>query len=393
MGSSGLDVARSLGRHGIPVVGVDFNPHAPGLKSRYCSSLLTQDPIEDPEGVLKILLTRGAQLSQKGILYPTSDEYLLFTSRYRRELSEYFLYAIPSEGIVESMVNKRAQYELAGKVGIPYPKTYFPESLHDAEAIKNEIEYPAFIKGYNSHLWWESFKNKGFRVQNPKQLIERYKQIFDMKVQALVQSLVMGPPSNVAIVCTYLSQKHQPSASFVARSLRRYPKDEGSNVTFKVSIHDEELLQAALQFFQGIDYRGVGQINFKKDTRDGKYKLIELNARFWIGSIQATLAGINFPLIQYLDLTNQSIRRLKDYKDGVTWVDMIQDFRAFLELHREGRFSLPDWLRSVSGADCYAFFAWDDPKPFLKEIEQTAWKVASAQKSQMSMLSLSTRRL
>lgn len=370
MGENGLGIARSLGRAGIPVVGMDFDPHAPGLKSRYCRPLLTRDPAKDPEEVLNILLDEGRQLSRKGVLYPASDALLLFVSRYRRELSEYFLYAMPSEELIESIVNKRRQYELAERIGIPYPKTYYPETLHDVEAIKDEIEYPAFIKGYYGHLWTPIFRSKGFVVRGPSELIERYKRIFDAKLQALVQSVIIGPPTNVAIVCAYLSEGSEPTAAFVARSIRRYPKHAGSNVTCKVSVHDEHLLQAGLKFFQGINYRGTGEIQFKKDERNGNdYRLIELNARFWVGNIQATCAGTNLPLIQYLDLTNQPIKQANDYKDGVTWLDIVQDFGAFLELNKEGKLPLLSWLRSVRAADCEAFLARDDLKPFLKNIE------------------------
>ncbi len=135
------------------------------------------------------------------------------------------------------------------------------------------------------------------------------------------------------------------------------------------SIHDDELVRIALKFLDGISYRGPGTIEFKTDIRDGKYKMIELNARLALHSILPTRAGINFPLIQYLDLTDQSISRTDDYADGVKWLDIVRDFQVFLQLRRKGTLSFSSWVGSLKDIQCHAFYARDDLKPFFKNIE------------------------
>jgi hypothetical protein len=45
MGTNGLGVARSLGREGVRVVGVDFDPRALGFYSRCCQPVLCPEPI------------------------------------------------------------------------------------------------------------------------------------------------------------------------------------------------------------------------------------------------------------------------------------------------------------------------------------------------------------
>jgi D-aspartate ligase len=368
MDSNGLGVVRSLGREGIQVVGVDFKRDAPGLKSRYCRPLITPHPHEQPEHVLGILMDGGSKLSGKGILYPTSDAYILFVSRFRKELSQYFLFAIPPEDILECIINKRKQYELAERIGIPYPSTFYPESLAEVESIKQTISYPAFIKPYYSHVWQETFKNKGFQVASPQELIERYKEIFSRKLQAMVQEVIKGPNTNHVKVCAYLSENHEPLAVFVTRKIRQYPTDFGVGTCME-SLHDQPLADTALRFFRGTSYRGTGSIEFKKDERDGKFKMIELNARLWQQNIQAAYAGVNFPLIQYLDLTGQLDHPVLDYRDGVRWLDAIQDFQAFWTYRKQRVLSMREWIRSWWGSDCYAYFARDDPKP--------AWKNSS----------------
>jgi predicted ATP-grasp superfamily ATP-dependent carboligase len=139
------------------------------------------------------------------------------------------------------------------------------------------------------------------------------------------------------------------------------------NGTLMVSVHDDEVLRFGMKFFRGIGYCGLGSIEIKKDDRDGECKLIELNPRLGIQNIQATHAGLNFPLIEYADLTGSPIELIDDYKDGVKWLDMTHDVLAFIALSNSRRLSVDTWSRSISNVDCHAYFARDDLNPFLKQ--------------------------
>jgi D-aspartate ligase len=366
MGPNGLGITRSLGREGIQVVGADSDPLASGLYSTYCKRLITSDPVKEPQRVLSLLLSEGKKHLGKSVLFPASDANVLLVSRFRRELSECFQFAIPSKEIVESVINKRVLYELAEKAGIPHPKTHYPASLQDVQEVKDDIRYPVYIKPYYSHLWQERYRSKGFVANSPSEMIAKYKELFDAGIGAMLQSIVTGPDSNIVDVCAYLSEKSEPLATFVARKLRQHPNKFGVG-TCKVSMHDPALLETGLRFFREINYVGPGVIEFKKDNRDGKYKMLELNARFNHSNIQATYAGVNLPLIQYLHLTEQSEERPRDHKDGVIWLDAIPDFLAFCQLNRKGELPLSTWFRSTLEANCHSYFAWDDMKPFIME--------------------------
>lgn len=375
MDANGLGAARSLGREGIPVVGVDYRPSTPGLSSRYCKPLLTPDPTRQAESTLGVLVEAGRKFSTRGVLFPTSDAYVLFVSRFREVLSRYFLFAIPSQQILECSVNKRKLYDLAETIGIPYPKTLYPQSIDKLSTIIDEIDFPAFIKPYYSHVWYETFKTKGFKVRNPDELVAAFRRIFNANLQAMIQSIIPGPNTNHAKVCAYLSEEHNPLAIFVTKKLRQYPTEFGIG-TFMESIHNEALVGIGLKLFREFHYRGIGSIEFKKDDRDGVYKMIELNPRLWLQNIQAAHAGINFPLIQYRELAYEQIEKAGDFEDGVTWLDIIQDFAAFCDFKRRGLLTLPSWLGSLKNVDCHAYFARDDMKPFMSESSSRSAKIA-----------------
>ena len=89
----------------------------------------------------------------------------------------------------------------------------------------------------------------------------------------------------------------------------------------------------------------------------------------WQQNVHATVCGMNFPLLQYLDLTGQNPEPLTEFAEGVKWLDSTADFQSFWDYCRRGELSPWDWVRSWRGTKAFATFAWDDPGPFLKAHE------------------------
>jgi len=364
MATNGLGVARGLARNGIEVVGLDYHPNAPGLYSRYCRPVLCQDPQKHPDGVVEILLKEGKDLQEKGVLYPCSDPFLLLMSRYRKVLSEYFRFMIAPEEIVEGTVDKRQLHYWAEKTGTPYPRTLYPKDLSDLEEIKNQLTYPTFIKPCISHAFHRRFQVKGFVVNNYNELAEKCRLISPTGLEVMFQEVVRGPDTNHYGFATYIGREGRPIGPIAWHKIRQYPKDFGISSLSEI-IHDKGIFSLALKFMEGIGYRGIGSIEIKKDQRDGKYRLLDMNARPWAMNIQATKAGINFPLIEYLDLTQESVPELADYKDGIRYHDSLDDIRTYITYRESGSLSFGDWVRSWLGAEVHARFAWDDLKPAL----------------------------
>ena len=367
---TGLGAVRSLGRVGVPVIGLDSDPRMPGFKSRFCTARLCSDPVHQPDELVRFLLDEGRRLERPGILFPASDAFVLFLSRYRDDLGACFRFALPPANVLEAIANKRRQYELAEQVGTPYPRTFYPETVDDVQRIKEEVEYPAFIKPYYGYLWRQKFggTHKGFKVHTSRELVERFRVILPTGLQVMVQSIIVGPNTNHFKVNVYMGTAGKPLAMFTLRKIRQYPTEFGVGTVVE-SLRYPALVELGLKFFRGIGYQGIGSIEFKKDERDGKLKMIELNPRLWQQNIQATVCGINFPLIQYLDLTGQAPPPQSDFVESVKWLDAVADFQAFWDYFRCGELSPWAWLWSWRGVKAFATFAWDDLGPFLEANE------------------------
>jgi D-aspartate ligase len=345
MGANGLGVARSLGQNGIPVLGMDFAPRPAGFHSKYVKGIHCPDPTASPDALLEFLVKEGGRLEEKGVLYPCTDAFLQFVSRNRKELSKWYELTLPKEEVVEGLVKKIVQYQWANILGVPIPQTFFPKDLKEAREIKNELCYPAFIKGQESHLWARKFNNKGFIVRGPKDLEEKLAKAFDVELEVVVQKIIMPPGENFGAVGAYIGSNGSSTPMLTWRKSRQSPPNFGIG-SFLVSEKIPELMELGSRFMRGIDFVGPGVIGFKFDQEDREWKLIEMNGRLWFQNYFLLKCGYNIPLMQYLDALGEPPPRLGEFKEGVRWWDSLSDFDTFVRLRREGRIGYVDWIRS-----------------------------------------------
>lgn len=364
----GLGVIRSLGIHGIKVYGFDYNQKGKdAFFSKYAKANLCPHPIYRPEELSSFLINNFKQQEKKPILFPTSDEFVKFISDYRDKLEEYFLFNISSKEIIDGIIDKRIQYELAEKAEIPIPNTSYPESLQDVQVIRNQIQYPLIIKGRYSFKWREELGGvfKGFKINNEQELCRISKDIFEKKIPIIIQSVIVGPNTNHFKFCAYVNKEGRILAKFTLRKIRQYPVEFGVGTCVE-SVEYKELEELGIKFFQGINYKGVGSVEFKVDSQDHKLKLMELNPRYWMQNEQATYCGVNFALIQYLDLTSQNVTAQEKFKLGVRWIEPVQDFKSFLKQNRHNKLLVFQWFIFLFQCRVFSTFFWHDLKPFFK---------------------------
>jgi len=190
MGRNGLGVSRSLGRQGIEVYCIDKD-NATEFSSKYCKKqYVFPNPTGYPEECLNQFIELGKSLGNKSVLLPTSDPYVAFISRFRAELSHYFLFNIPESSTLENILDKSKQYQFLAKLGIPVPKTLSPKRIdHLKEGL---ISYPAVIKGIDSTQWFSAFNNKGFVAHCYSDLLEYFRLALDKNVEVVIQEMVIG---------------------------------------------------------------------------------------------------------------------------------------------------------------------------------------------------------
>lgn len=365
MDANGLGVARALGRQGVPVIGLDDRSKIPGFKSRYVKPRICPDVMSEPDSVLEMLLGIGSELGHKAVLFPTTDAFALFLSRQRNQLSQCYDFNIPPVGSEELIVNKRRQYEEAEKLGIPIAEVFYPRHDEDVADIAAKAIFPAFIKPTSSHLWSMHFANKGFIVRNRIELREKMAKVLPTGLEVMVQAIMTPPSKDLYSVGAYFGKDGYISPSITWHKLRQYPPNFGVGSLVE-SVHQPDVEELGLRYLKGIGYQGIGYVEFKKDQRDGRWKMVELNARTGQTNALQEAAGMSLPLIAYTDITGGDLTRFRDYQDGVLWWNGLCDLDSCWRLWRRGEERLGEWPRSFLACDVHAYFAFEDMMPALR---------------------------
>ena len=368
-----LTLTRALGRAGIRVIRVHPNLHDHSLASRYCDGIeISPDLYTSEEALTEFLLQMASRYEGRNVLIPASDDCSLYMARHAQRLGTAFALMNPSAETMESLKDKRRQYELAAAAGVPIPETYFPKDDKDVAEIAARISnFPYIIKPLEAQKWrlqrYESVAQgqKAIVVENPEQLATEYRRIAAHDSEIMIQEIIGGRDEHLLTLLAYCSADKKPLAHCIRSKLRQSPVDFGY-CTATVSCHEETVETYSKRLLESCGYNGIVGIEFKYDPLDDDYKLIEINTRP-VNTLGLSIgAGVNLPLIGFRDVTGEAQEVIDDWEDGVIWIRLHEDFRAAKTLRRLGRLNYLEWLRSIRGKRVHAVLAFDDLAPFAQ---------------------------
>src|ERR671936_1120007 len=293
---NGLAAIRSLGRAGIRVLAVDHRPSALGFRSKYGEKLVSPDPFVDEHGFVNFLRALG-----EVVVFPTHDDSLNAVARYADDLQ--VLTPFPAWDLLERVQSKRAQLEQAAAAGLDVPA---PEPG----------TFPVVVKPDRSVEFKRRYRRQAFRCETPAELEEALAKTEEFG--AIVQEFVPGGDDTLYTVGSYLDAGGRALGVFCGRKLRQTPRGIG---TCRVgeAVWVQEIVDDALRLLAAFDYRGLSQVEFKRDPRDGRFKLMEINARLWQWHGLAGACGVDLPRIAYADLTGERVQEARMDGHGKRW--------------------------------------------------------------------------
>ncbi len=292
----GLNIIRVYGKNGIPTILLDSTRFNLGKHSKYCSKFYRYKN----ENILDILLEFGKKGEYRGwLILPTNDFHVKILSQNRDELNRYFIVSSDRWSVVEKCYNKIETYKIAQLVSVPFPNTIFPKDINELISNSN-IKYPCIIKPAVMHTFYSKFKKKVFLCRDKNELISNYILAIDVipKSEIMVQDIIPGSSYNE--YSSYFFYREGRVFNYMAvRRKRQHPADFGNAATFIESVEIEELRLQSEKLLKAINYSGICEVEFKYDSRDKKYKLLEINPRTWKSHVIAEEAGVPFLMSFY----------------------------------------------------------------------------------------------
>jgi predicted ATP-grasp superfamily ATP-dependent carboligase len=98
----------------------------------------------------------------------------------------------------------------------------------------------------------------------------------------------------------------------------------------------------------------MAEVEFKYDARDGRYEILDVNARSWAWQGLGALAGVDFPHRLRQPATGEAVRPMRG-RPGAAWMHASRDVVAACR-------EMP------AGALTFAAYAKDDPLPGLIDV-------------------------
>ena len=230
------------------------------------------------------------------LLIPTDDECTTLVSKWHDVLANDFVLTTPPWESLRWVCDKRLMYQLGERLGIDQPRTYFPGS---GEGLtKSAFSFPVILKPATRAVLNPLAIDKAWRIDDKSTLIKRYAQAcgFMSPDLLMVQELI---PGNGESQYSYaaLCREGRPVASLVAVRGRQFPMDFGRFSTFVTTMDEPVVEESATKLLEAIGFTGLVEVEFKRDPRDGGYKLLDINPRVWGWHSMCAAAGIDFPYL------------------------------------------------------------------------------------------------
>jgi D-aspartate ligase len=339
---NGLAAVRSLGRAGVPVIAIDHRRGALGFHSRFAEARLCPDPVAEEDSYATFLRELGDELDAPAPIFPTHDEHLNAIAQSRDALGERFLYPFPAWDVLGPIQSKRHQVERARELGIPVPET--------RDDPTDELGYPVLVKPSDPTGFRREFRRQAFRCATRAELDDAFGRA--RPYDPLVQELIPGGDDALYTLGSYLGRDGEALAVFSGRKLRQTPPSVG---TCRVgeAVWVDAVVDQGLALLRGLGFHGLSQVEFKRDPRDGAYKLIEVNPRLFQWHGLAAACGADLTKVAYLDLLGTPLPPVRSNGASKRWA---------ITLMRGSRPALvrPPYVDAI--------LALDDPRPAAAQV-------------------------
>jgi D-aspartate ligase len=359
-----LSVVRSLGRAGLKVVVAATGSDAAVLRSRYVERFEHLPEIDDRS--IGFYLPSLVRPGDRPFLMATGDQDAMLVAKHRERLAERFCFVSPPLEALEGIVDKARLYTTARAHGIPHPAFHVVSETPDIDEAIARVATPCYVKPALAHEWRRFRRGKLQRADSPAELRRILAEFVALRLTAIPIEIIPGDDGEVHSVTTYIDRHGRPVAWRTKRKIRQFPVDAGDGCAQEIT-DEPAVAELGLRLLAICGHRGPATVEFRRDSRDGRFVLMEINARTILGQEMIARSGLDAALLAYHDARGLELPATGAARP-VRWIFFGPDFRAFKELHKRGAITTWQWLKSLMACRSYAYLALDDLGPWLARI-------------------------
>ncbi|WP_428953759.1 ATP-grasp domain-containing protein [Streptomyces sp. cg35] len=355
-----LGAVRSLGRCGAEVHVAAEAGGSPVARSRFVSQMHTPPaPGATPGEVGRVLWRTAARVARPAVLIPMDDAGAIAVSELREELTGTFLLPEQPRHLAERVADKARLPELCRAAGIGHPVTVQPRDEHEAYRAVAELGLPAVAKWSRP---WLLPQGSGLRstclIGSAEEARDLYRRGLGTGGELLLQKYLAAGRDSDWFFHGYVDRAGRLHAGGAGSKRQAWPRGAGLTAVGRWAPLPE--LQAMVErLVEGLEYRGIFDIDFRVDAETGRYCLLDFNPRPGAQfRLFADGNGLDVVRAQYLDLTHQPLPAGRALP-GRTFV--VENYAPLTALKSLVTSALP--AQRGSEAREFAWHARDDPSP------------------------------
>ncbi len=367
-----IGLIRSLGRVGVPVYAGSYYKDHIAFYSRYVKKRLHFEPSLSHRFVEQ-LVGLGKSEKHKMVFFSDDDRVILTFSQNRNELEPYYHFNLPDASVVDALLDKRKFAALAEEHNLPVPRSFIPASADEVERTGSRLEFPVIVKPAHKDYWWDPKflqligpYRKAIVCHDLNSLTELYGKVAQINPAVVVQEYVEGDDNDLYSVNIYICSNSDKLGYFIGHKERVYPIHAGI-ATVVETIRNDEVGRLALDIAKELGLKGHVNIQFKRDSRTGEYKIMEMHARNSLWAYLGTASGLNLTAMAYRDMLGLSNPEVPVPHYGTKWIDFNKDLKALFDYRKAGELKTSTWLKAYRGRKAFHIHSLRDPMPFFMD--------------------------
>lgn len=329
-------IIRGLAEHSVNSVLVERKGvTSAAVFSKYVKKVyFLSDPELEKEKFLEEMVKLGEELApNKGILFPTHDEYVITLWENQDTLSNYFEFPMSEWNVIKQLINKKELYLLCDSLGIACPKTKEIASYKEFWEIKESFLFPVIIK---PSLWDTNLiKSLGrktlifYNKEKAEQLVKKIYGELKCNAKVLIQEYIEGDITQVPDITVFCDKNGRVKSWTAAAKMRQFPPQTGTATATTILSPKLEMCKITYELtkklVESLRFYGVCDAEYMYDARDEKYKMIEVNTRFHMQNYMICASGVNMAYYIYCEHQKLFYQCNETPKRLVSWCKPIED--------------------------------------------------------------------
>jgi D-aspartate ligase len=361
-----LALARTLGRLGVPMYLVSARTSNAEQRtrysmvehSRYWRGVFFADFHQPRAAAVAFVVDVAKHIGRKPVLMTLSDWAAIFIEQHADELQQHYALSRGADHVIERLANKWDMFKLAQEHRVPTPLTVYPVTRAETEDFLKRISMPVVMKTADASLPY--IPQKAILPSVEQALRKWDADAAKGPPNLILQEYIPGDATSVWMCNAYFTQESKCACVFTGRKLRQI-SDTGV-ATLAICAQNDEVAALTQRFMQELRYSGAVGVGYRYDARDGKYKLLDVNARLsGVFRLFSSPDGADTARVAYLDLTGQRVPKTA-LQAGRKWMledDLFSAHRAW----KAGKLTVPQWIASMRGVSELHWLAADDMAP------------------------------